>query len=319
MVYLSRTVKFPFPIYGTYLHSPNGIAAYLDRKTPVHLCFLCTRSTAWKPCRVQRRSLALYHQYEAVVTHHDCFSMFIQSCPHPPRLACERLWKVAIAKRPWPLGYYELPSIPFTGSYHVLCAEAVKRIASICEIRQLENLPMEMVERIRSHSLGTPLFWRAVTALTVASSLSNLPVIDEQRVGLNKVSRWERGGTIQILGPNSRPSDVLRITFGVDGVRRIERLPQWPTCEKQQQTNERFIWILFEVGSPGIRDRTAYCQYGLLRFCFDNPSSGRAPRHDVLPTIWDTPNLPTWKKLSTIATNSIFRLEESLKASWRDT
>ncbi|KAK3400350.1 hypothetical protein B0T20DRAFT_496797 [Sordaria brevicollis] len=301
MAYLGRTLKFPFPIYGTYLYSPNGIAAYLDRrKTPVHLCFLCTRSTAWKACRVRHSAIARNHQYEAVATHHDCFSILIKSCPLPPRLACERLWKVAIAKYPWSLGYYELPSIPFTGSCHVLSTEAITKVASIYVLDQLANLPMELMALIRSYSPGTLLFWRAVTALTLASSLSNLPAIHEQRVGLGNIRDtplyWKIGGSIRIPKAKVRPNDILRITLSPVGVRKIERLPRWPTCKKesprQQKANKRFAWILCRVGCPATRNQTAYCQDGLLRFCFDNPG---APLKVVLP-IWDTPMPPNLVK-----------------------
>lgn len=292
MTYLGRTIKFPFPIYGTYLPSPDGIDAYLDRKKSFHFCYLCTDSTPWKEClsNWKHSSHAFNNPYEAVTTHHDCFSMFIQSCPLPPRLACERLWKVAIARRPWPLGYQDLPSISLTGAYHVLCVEAVRKVASIYNIRQLTNFPTELVERIRSYSPGEPVFWRAVTALTVALSLSNFPVIDEQRVELTKVSHWERGGTIQTSGPEGRTTDVLRITFDIDGVRKIERLPRWPNCEKQLKTDERFAWVILEIDGVEIRDKMAYCQGGLLRFSWGDTS--RALAHSIPPMIWDTPTPP---------------------------
>lgn len=307
MTYLGRTVKFPFPMYGTYMSSPSGIDTYLDRKTLVHFCFLCAGITERKKCPSAHSSHALENPYEAVTTHHDCFSVFIQSCALPPRLACERLWKVAIAKRPWPLNYQNLPAFPLTGAYHIRCSEAVRKVASIYKMRRLATFPTELFERIRSYSSGEPIFWRAVTAMTVALSLSNFPAIDEQRVGLTKVSHWERGGTIKSSGPEGRSTDVLRITLDIDGVRKIERLPQWPKCEKQLSTDWRYSWVIFAISGDEIRDKTAYCQDGLLRFSFDD--TARAPYvHDYLPLVWDTPTPPDLYSIHYVADKFLFRM-----------
>lgn len=304
MTYLGRTIKFPFPLYGTYIPSSDGIDAYLNRKTQVHFCFLCAETTKKEKCPSAHSSHALENHFETIASHHDCFSMFLQSCPLPPRLACERLWKVAIAKRPWPLGYQDLPAFSLTGAYHILCSEAVKKVASIYNIRQLTTFPTELVERIRSYSSGEPIFWRAVTALTMALSLSIFPAIDEQRVELTKLCHWERGGTIQTSGSEGRTTDVLRITFDIDGVRKIERFPRWPTCEKQPRTDGRFSWVLLEIDGNEIRDKTAYCQDGLLRFSFDD--NGRAYVHEDLPLIWDTPTPPNLDSIEYVADKFLF-------------
>lgn len=290
MVYLGRTVVFPFP-----KDNPTGrgsprmkVDAYLNHKTSVELCSACPEATWKRGCCDQHDMILCMDQrpkkpHEAVVVHHDCFAVFIQSCPLAPRLACERLWEAAIARRPWPSDQGVAPF--FRSSQNIMCLEAMERIAAICNMRQLANLPAELVEQIQSYCPGYTTFWGTVAALTVASCLSKITPLDGQQVELGSILYWERGGKIQDSGPGG-PEDVLRIVYDMDGVRKIERLPRWPDFERQEIFNGKLGWAIVRMYGREVEDIAAFCKDGYLRFNTDGIPSGRIHR------IWNTPTPP---------------------------
>lgn len=306
MVYLGRTIKFPFPDDMTWFRNPSAvnIDVYLNRKVVVQMCHMCTTRNGY----CSQHTWFISHKpspnkpYEAVVVHHDCFAIFIQSCPLAPRVACERLWEVAIARRPWPFAADAAPFSP-SGAY-IICPEAVQRIASLHNMPQMANIPVELVERILSHSPEYTTFWGAVAALTMASYVvSNITVLDEQRVALNRVLSWERGGKIHVQdpAPTEEPphTDFLRITYDADGVRKVERLSQWPNCEKRGQlntSNKRLAWVIVNIHNDAFnhKDVTVTCKDGFLRFDSERVWS---PGH-LYHRTWDTPTPPesssTW-------------------------
>ncbi|ESA42921.1 uncharacterized protein NCU06320 [Neurospora crassa OR74A] len=293
MVYLGRTATVAFP--KTFVHL---VDAYLDEKTEVNLCNLCSISTE---CSEHGTDPDRLHVATAV--HKGCFVIARQSCPLAPRLTCERIWELAVARNPWPHGFQPPKSLSLESPY-LMSPQAVNQVASIISIPQLKNFPSELVERIRSYSPGDTPFWRAVAALTVASSLPDLPVFAEQRVKIRHILHWKRGGQIVTVGPRGQ-DDVLRLTFDVDGIREIERFCQRLQCEERQKHNRRFAYVLLGTKRDELAldkkhgefsRRFAYCRNGLLRLAFDADDIYFDNKHEVLlpflPRIWNTPTPP---------------------------
>ncbi|KAK3400366.1 hypothetical protein B0T20DRAFT_408489 [Sordaria brevicollis] len=305
MVYQGRTGTLAFP--KAYLHN---VEAYLDgEKTEIDLCYLCSlwcyrrihRFLTEKGCR--QHGSDPERNRVATAVHKDCFMIAKQSCSLPPRQTCERIWELAVARNPWPQGFQPPKSLSLRSPY-LISPEAVKQVASVIGVPQLSDLPAELVERIRSYSQKNTLFWRAVAALTVASSLANLPIFPEQEVQIRHILHWKRGEEIVEVGP-SGPDDVLRLTFDVDGIREIERLGQRPQVEEPQKDNPRFAYVL--LGTKRTKyaldrrmgefsRRWAYCKNGLLRLGFDADDPYMTNKYGVklpfLPRIWNTPTPP---------------------------
>lgn len=182
--------------------------------------------------------------------------------------------------------------------------QAVNQVASLFGIPQLKNAPSELVERIRSYSPGNTPFWRAVAALTVASSLPDLPIFAEQRVKLRHILHWRRGERIATVGPKGQ-EDVLRLIFDVDGIREIERFCQKPQCKERHKDNPRFAYVLLGTKPDELAldkkhgefsRRLAYCRNGLLRLAFDADDVYYDNNYEIqvpfLPRIWNTLTAP---------------------------
>ncbi|KAK3400349.1 hypothetical protein B0T20DRAFT_349963 [Sordaria brevicollis] len=205
----------------------------------------------------------------------------ILSCPLSPRLACERLWEAALARRPWP---WHADVAPFCqSSQNIMCPEAMERVASIYNMHQLANLPAELVEQIQAYSPGYTTFWGSVAAMTVASCLSNITPLDEQHTVFDRILYWERGGRIQNSGP-AGPEDVLRLEYDMDGVRRIERLPRRPDFKRLENLNGKLGWAIVELDDEDDRGIAPFCKDGYLRF----NTNGHSRTH----RIWSTPTPP---------------------------
>ncbi|KAK3339486.1 hypothetical protein B0H65DRAFT_580926 [Neurospora tetraspora] len=244
------------------------------------------RASQWRGCA--EHGTDPYRLYVATAVHKDCFVIAKQSCPLAPRLACERIWELAVARSLW---LYALS----LRSLYLISLQAVNQVASIINIPQLINFSSELVERIRSYLPGNALFWRAVAALTVASSLPDLPISAEQRVEIRHILHWERGEEIATIGPRGQ-HDVLRLTFDVDGIREIERFCQQPQCEDWQMNNRRFAYALLDTKRDEFSRRFVYCRNGLLRLLLDADDKYYDHDHDMdipfLPRVWDTPTPP---------------------------
>ncbi|EGZ73344.1 hypothetical protein NEUTE2DRAFT_127701 [Neurospora tetrasperma FGSC 2509] len=217
----------------------------------------------------------------ATAVHKDCFVIAKQSCPLAPRLTCERIWELAVARNPWPHGFRPPKSLSLESPYF-MSPQAVNQVASIVSIPQLKNFPSELVERIRLYSPGNTPFWRAVAALTVASSLPNIPIFAEQRVKIRHILHWKRGEQIATVGP--RGQDDRSNGFA---------------------SNRRFAYVLLGTKRDELAldkrygecsRRLAYCRNGLLRLAFDADDIYHDNEHGVripfLPRIWNTPTPP---------------------------
>ena len=136
MVYLGRTATVAFP--QTFTH---GVDAYLEEKTQVNICYLCS---LWHEelnvpgisiigCREHHSDPVRLHVAAAV--HKDCFVIAKQSCPLAPRLACERIWELAVARSPWPQGQrFQHPKSLSLESQYLISPQAVNKVASIVDI-----------------------------------------------------------------------------------------------------------------------------------------------------------------------------------------
>lgn len=290
MVYFGRTATVAFP--KTFV---DLVDAYLDEKTQVNLCYLCSISTE---CPEHGTDPDRLHVATAV--HKDCFVTAKQSYPLAPRLTCERIWEPAVARNPWPHRFQPPKSLSLKSPY-LMSPQAVNQVSSIISIPQLKKFPSELIERIRAYSPGNTPFWRAVAALTVATSLPDLPIFAEQRVKIRHILHWKRGEQIATVGPRGQ-DDVLRLTFDVNGIREIERLSRQPQCEERQKHNRRFAYILLGTKRDELAlDKKhgdfsrgfAYCRNGLLRLVFDADDIYHDYKHDVqlpfLPRLWNTP------------------------------
>lgn len=287
MEYLGRTATLAFP-----KTSIPDLEVYLDKKTTVHLCYRCSLAK----CR-QHSERGVKRTFVATAVHKDCFVIATQACPLAPRLVCERIWELALARSPWPVEAEPPRALSFA-SPCLISPQAVNRIAPIIGVPQLVNFPSELVERIRSYSPGNAPFWKAIAALTVASSLPDFATFPKQEVELQRILHWKRGGEIETVGPVGR-HDVIRLTFDVDGIREIERFCKQPECEGWQKNNRRFAYAALLPTSNGDRRlsrRLAYCKNGLLRLTFDRTNIHRDSQPysnpPGLPRIWDTPTPP---------------------------
>lgn len=297
MAYLGRSPKFPFPVYDATINMYlGGCKVYVD------MCYLCTVSGFDDKHYSYYSYTSDNRPHESVTVHHDCFTVFIQSCPIAPRLACERLWEVAIARRPWPSLVDAAPISP-PGAY-IMCTEAVERVASAYNLAQLATLPVELVEQIQSHSPGYTTFWGTVAALTMAEYvITNVTVLKEQHVALHKILSWQRGGEIDVLEDDGLEAleshtDFLRITYDADGVRQIERLPQWPTRGKERPVhtnNKKLAWAIVDIHHQESRHKevTAICKNGFLRFDPGYISKWQPGQH-LHHQVWNTPTPPEW-------------------------
>lgn len=232
----------------------------------------------------------------AAAVHKNCFVIATQACPLAPHLVCERIWELALARSPWPIEASP-PRVLSFASPCLISPQAVNRIASVIGLPRLVNFPSELVERIRSCSVGNAPFWRAIAALIVASSLPDLATFPKQEVELCHILHWKRGQEIETVGPVGQ-HDVLRLTFDVDGIREIERFCQQPQAEDWQKNNRRFAYALLDTSEGDYRfpRRLVYCKNGLLRLTFDasNVHPDYQPRVPIpcVPRIWDTPTPP---------------------------
>ncbi|KAL1837981.1 hypothetical protein VTJ49DRAFT_3170 [Mycothermus thermophilus] len=145
-------------------------------------------------------------------------------------------------------------------------------------LSRIGTLPLELAETIQSLAQPNPLR-RMVAALDLAKKLSALPATPEQDADLTDIVSWERGHDPVLVPASDRPrhlGPIIRLTLDFNGLKRLERLPEYPPYELHRSDEEAFL----------VADESKFADYGLMRFL--------SQRLLGLSTagIWDTPTPP---------------------------
>lgn len=161
--------------------------------------------------------------------------MFKEECKTEDAL--DRLW-IAVARRSW----RGAPNLQLDCDTK-LAADLVYEKADKYGIPGLRLLPPELIRMIRDHfESGT--FWRYISVVSFGRELSaisrdsNLPS-PITSIPLCNISAWSRGREPTLLQSPDRPP-IIRLTIDYRGIRQIERLPRWPSCQYWRSNNMAF-------------------------------------------------------------------------------
>ena len=244
--HISCTRPFPFPENGTAPAKVDGLK--LCRR---NLCLECARAPEFVP------------------VHYDCYEIFTSvSKPHADE-ALVRLWTVALWRNIWqgaPLVHLDREDF--------IDQSVLGRMAGVCRIPQLANIPRELVDSIRQFSQHS-LFWRSILVIRLASESSSSLKQPYCKIPLDNIQSWERGG--ELIRASHPLPPAIRLTIDQDGISKIERLHAEPPYCDVAAKRQAFI----VQNMPGI---DAELKDGLLRLC--------RPLAEQLIQIWNTPAPP---------------------------
>ncbi|KAK3348853.1 hypothetical protein B0T25DRAFT_569520 [Lasiosphaeria hispida] len=233
-----------------------------------------------------------YCATQNLVVHHDCAVIFLGECRLALAEALDRLWTIGCFKNPW--HRVDPVRIP---SDEPMSREAVAKVADIYALSQLASFPTELLIAIRHHAPSL-LFWRCISALTLAAQLSIGAAQPARFVAATNIKKWERGGALELdepaeisptaAGGRSSPTSitsssaqpVLRFTIDSQGIKTVEQLPNRPPYTSSRVSDLSFI--VDEV--PTFNKAQACLKNGLLQL--------QLPRGHPAVRIWHTPSPP---------------------------
>ncbi|KAH0593015.1 hypothetical protein MHUMG1_09262 [Metarhizium humberi] len=199
-----RIGSFIFPDYGHLL--PNTFGVRLCRKPG---CSRCATSA------------------ESSTVHSDCLDLVQQKCLLDKYL--EQLWIITAWRVPWRCAPH----------FHLQETNVALDFSKLEDlgISRLRLLPREVLHIVYVYS-ATSLFWRYNSASELARQL---PILSSERrsVPLCAVVSWDRGGQLTTSNAiNHLP--VLRLTIDSWGIKKVERLPEYPAFQGWRTENLLF-------------------------------------------------------------------------------
>ncbi|KID82755.1 hypothetical protein MGU_09924 [Metarhizium guizhouense ARSEF 977] len=245
-----RIGTFIFPDYGHL--PPNTFGVRLCRKPG---CSRCATSA------------------ESSTVHSDCLDLVQQKCLLDRYL--EQLWIITAWRVPW----RHAPHFHLQESNVALDFSELEDLG----ISRLRCLPREVLHIVYVYS-ATSLFWRYNSASELARRLPILPS-ERRSVPLCAVVAWDRGGQLTTSNAiNHLP--VLRLTIDSWGIKKVERLPEYPAFQGWRTENLLFV-VLQERDIEGV---IAHLKFGCLRLELPNIIDGLQ--------VWDTPTPPALNRCS---------------------
>lgn len=201
--YHGNTRPFPFP-------QPGHITTRIRHNT--------TRIDGSQPCHFRdcRRCAA---SPEVAPIHYDCYIIFTKKCSVEGIDALCRLWILAAWRKPW------RGAQPINLPRAEIDKDVLRTTARFCGFPLLYKLPAELVEAIRGYSRHC-LLWRCISALQLASHVSNTGPEPLLTVPLSEIRSWERNGKLERVISPPGPF-TIRLTIDSDGVERLSRTPQY--------------------------------------------------------------------------------------------
>ncbi|KAI1298567.1 hypothetical protein F5Y03DRAFT_367802 [Xylaria venustula] len=167
---------------------------------------------------------------EFVPIHYDCYHIFRRNVNLGESEALDLLWTIGSWRNPWPRAQ------PIYLSNAIDRIE-LERISEISGLPDLHRLPPELVGMIRDLS-PHQLFWRSIFVMSFSSKTPQLRPIS--RSPLHKILSWERGAP-SVFGSSAPVPPLIRLTFDVHGMNKIERLREWPTFSSRTTNRSAFI------------------------------------------------------------------------------
>lgn len=150
------------------------------------------------------------------------------------------LWQTCAWRRvPWtgaPIP--EIQLLPRPG-WHF--QDAFLSCAARCGLKGLDTLPQVVIGTILEFLPRDDFFWRCVTAMHMANSLSTVAEQPLRIVPLSWLVSWERGTPPKVAAEEGLPR-FLRFTIDRDGMSKVERM-----AERPQFTRTRFDDKVFVV------------------------------------------------------------------------
>ncbi|KAL2134651.1 hypothetical protein VTI74DRAFT_11229 [Chaetomium olivicolor] len=249
---------------------------------------------------------------DAVFVHAACLQVFRRQWRpkgHSNAEMMDRLYLTTAWSYPWKYA----PALRLSPP-HVLL-QVPSSVAVGLGLPQLATLPLEIVERIRSHSAGSPL-WRYLFLTAYGSEFAEIQPSPFVSVPLNEVSSWKRGEALVRVLPSepsgirnsSAPSEssetyesegseseahgssaeqsVVRVTIDWRGIREIERLEEAPRHRTHHPSDD----LAFAVLKGDQVDKTSvHFKDGFARL---KNRQVRGTWKRWSPDIWDTPTPP---------------------------
>ncbi len=157
--------------------------------------------------------------------HSDCFEIFIQDWK--PGEALDILWIATAWRNPW-RGAPDLRLHDKTNIALSILPAAEKHC-----IPQLRLLPLELIQAIQRYSK------RYILALDLVSRLSRAISNELVSVPLCDISAWQRGGRPVVMAGSA--SHIVRLTIDCHGIRKIERLLEYPPYSSSRFDNMAFV------------------------------------------------------------------------------
>ncbi len=157
--------------------------------------------------------------------HSDCFEIFLRD--RTIEEALEILWIATAWRNPW-RGAPDLRLNNKTNIALTLLPGAERHC-----IPQLNWLPLELIQVIQKYSE------RYILALDLVYRLSAAISNELVSVPLCNISGWQRGDRPIVAAVSA--SHIIRLTIDSRGIRKIERLPKYPTYSGSRCDHVAFI------------------------------------------------------------------------------
>lgn len=177
---------------------------------------------------------------EIVVFHVDCYFLFLQKHSQPNAL--QSLWISAAWRYPWRPRVRAVHKIDFEGHDLPLIRPSV---ATALGMPKLASLPPTILQEIRAESSSSTL-WSYSAISFLAESLSMAARRDGRRRcqvhKLDEIEAWERGQPPAKTDIASE-SKITKLTIDRHGIRKIERLSDWPQDDPWRSETRAYAFI----------------------------------------------------------------------------
>ncbi|EHK48111.1 hypothetical protein TRIATDRAFT_165237, partial [Trichoderma atroviride IMI 206040] len=210
---------------------------------------------------------------DAATIHVDCYNLFRQRCKAGDSL--HRLWLTAAWRRPW----HGAPS--FRLAPDADANKTMQLAATACSLPQLTALPAEILHIIGAYAQPSPLS-RYRTVIDLAADWDGRALSWQPSLPLSRIVSWERDSNAVV---ESGLVPIVRITIDCWGLKRIEKLADYPPFAGKRSDTE--VYIVQRQDRLG--DVMVQFQSGLARL--------QVPKEAADLQLWDTPAPPPLQSL----------------------